>query len=75
MSINPRAYRHKIIVEQLDPNAHAARSGLAVGDVITQIGKTPVGSLSDLTRAFRSKQREVVLRIQRNQSSAFIVLR
>lgn len=73
---HPQAGRAQgIVVEQVDARSLAARSGLAAGDIISQIGRTPIGSLADARAAATPRSRELVLRIQRDGRSAFIVLR
>ena len=73
---HPQAGRAQgVIVEQVAPRSRAAQAGLAAGDIISQIGRAPVGSLADARKAAASRTHELVLRIQRDQRSAFIVLR
>ena len=64
-----------LVVEQVTTGSRAAMAGLRSGDIITQIGRTPTGSVDDAKRAATDAQGELVLRIQRDQRSAFVVLR
>lgn len=64
-----------VIVEQVASGSRAAMAGLRSGDIITQIGRTPIGSTSDAKAAATDAPGELVLRVQRDQRSAFVVLR
>ncbi|MBB5222057.1 serine protease Do [Amaricoccus macauensis] len=62
-----------VVITSLDGTGHAANAGLAVGDVILQIGSTEVRSPSDVDRAIAdSKSDAVLLQIERRGAKIFV---
>jgi S1-C subfamily serine protease len=64
-----------VVVSEVDPRSPAARSGLRQGDVITTVDRKPVGSMSDLRGVDLGKADHVLLRVWRQGSFTFVVLR
>ena len=56
----------------------AARTGLRAGDVILRIGREPVDSVGEVTRAVRDAAREerdsVVMLVRRNGNERFVAV-
>lgn len=69
---------HGVVITQVTPNSVAAREGLAAGDVILQLGGTPVAHLHDFLAqiaALRSeKQSQVLLLVQGTDETQWISL-
>ncbi len=65
---------HGVVISDLDPNSPAAESGLQPGDVIQSINRQPVGSLADFNRLAAGAKGEVLLRVNRQGTSAFVVI-
>jgi serine protease Do len=63
-----------VVISNLDPNSPAARAGLQPGDVIQSINRQPVESASDFNRWAAQARGEILLRVNRQGSSAFVVL-
>ena len=55
------------IIQAVQPGSPAEEAGLEAGDVIHQVGRTPVTNAQDLTTAIRAvqKEQEVVLKVER----------
>ncbi|HID30221.1 MAG TPA: PDZ domain-containing protein, partial [Desulfobacterales bacterium] len=55
----------KIVVSAVSPDAPAARAGIEVGDILLEVGGTPIKKLEDVSRAtkpFLGREVEVVLK-------------
>lgn len=64
-----------VLVTNLAPNSPAAYSGLRPGDVILSANKIRVYDIKSLQRALKRNSSSVLLQINRNGSSLFIVIR
>lgn len=62
-------------VANLAPNSRAAHSGLRAGDIILAANKQRVYNLESLQRALQRSAASMLLQINRNGSSLFIVIR
>lgn len=69
---------HGVVITQVIPNSVAAREGLAAGDVILQLGGTPVARVHDFLSEIASlrseKQSEVLLLVQGSDETQWISL-
>ncbi len=63
-----------VVISQLDPDSPAARLGLQPGDVIQSINREPVSSVADFNRWAAQATGEVLLRVIRQGSAAFVVI-
>jgi S1-C subfamily serine protease len=63
-----------VVISDLDPNAPAARAGLQPGDVIQSVNRQPVASMAEFSRLAAEAKGEVLLRVNRQGSSAFVVV-
>ena len=64
-----------VVVTDIDPAAPAAEAGLRPGDVIQEVNRQPVSSVSDYQKALRAAgQQPVVLSVNRQGSTAFLVV-
>ena len=64
-----------VVVAQVDPSSPAADAGLHRGDVIEEINRQPVNSVSDYQRLVRAADnQELVLSVNREGSTAFIAV-
>ena len=62
-------------VVSLQPDSRAANSGLKTGDVIIAANKQRVRNLNEFREALKLSKDSVLLRVNRNNSSLFIVIR
>jgi serine protease Do len=64
-----------VVVTDVDPAAPAADTGLHRGDVIEEINRQPVSSVSEYQRAVSQARKEaVVLSVNRQGNTAFVVV-
>ena len=64
-----------VVVAEVDPSSPAADAGLHRGDVIEEINRQPVNSVSDYQRLVRAADnQELVLSVNREGSTAFIAV-
>jgi serine protease Do len=63
-----------VVINNLDPNSPAAQAGLQPGDVIQSINRQPVDSVAAFNRWAAEARGELLLRVNRQGSSAFVVL-
>ena len=63
-----------VVISDLDPNAPAARAGLQPGDVIQSVNRQSVASLAEFSHLAAGAKGEVLLRVNRQGSSAFVVV-
>ncbi|MDH5353610.1 MAG: DegQ family serine endoprotease [Gammaproteobacteria bacterium] len=66
---------HGVLVARVIANSVAAYSGLRQGDIIVAANKRPVSNLSDLQQALSLSKSSVLLQVNRNDGSLFIVIR
>jgi serine protease Do len=63
-----------VVIADLDPNCPAAQAGLQSGDVIESINRQPVRSVGDFNRLAAEAKGEVLLRVNRQGVSQFVVI-
>ena len=63
-----------VVISDLDPNAPAGQAGLQPGDVVQSINRRPVGTVEDFTEMAAQAKGEVLLRVNRQGRSAFVVI-
>jgi serine protease Do len=63
-----------VAISELDPSSPAAQGGLQRGDVIQEVNRHPVRSAADFERLAAEAKGEVLLRIVRQGSGAFVVI-
>ena len=65
-----------VIISAIQPDGPAAEAGLARGDVIHRVGRTPVTNRQDLMTAISSLRgaKEIVVQIERDGQLAFIAV-
>jgi serine protease Do/serine protease DegQ len=64
-----------VLVARMSPTSPAAFSGLRPGDIIVSANKKPVTDLASLKRALEGEPSSILLRINREGGSLFIVIR
>jgi serine protease Do len=65
---------HGVVITDLDPDSPAAQTGLQRGDVIESINRQPVSSTSDFNRLAAGAKGDVLLRVNRQGNSAYVVI-
>jgi serine protease Do len=63
-----------VVISDLDPNSPAAQAGLQPGDVIQSINRQPFDDVAGFNRLAAQAKGEVLLRVNRQGSSAFVVI-
>lgn len=63
------------LVESVDRNSAAARSGLRPGDVVTSVNQQPISSTAELQTLAAQAERGLLLNLRRGDSSLFLLLR
>ena len=63
-----------VVISEVDPNSPAAQSQLQQGDVIESINRQPVRNVSDFNRLASGIKGQVLLRINRQGSGAYVVI-
>lgn len=65
-----------VVVKSIAPNSRAADGGLMEGDVIVEIGETPVATIDDAQRATEKVTgHRVLLRVWRQGATVFLAIR
>ncbi len=63
-----------VVIANIDPNSAAAQAGLQQGDVIESIDRHPVHNVNDFSRLVGQVKGQVLLRINRQGSGAYVVV-
>ncbi len=63
-----------VVVQSVERGSRAQRSGLREGDVILSVNKHPVGSLAEMGKVIKGKQRALLLNLQRGNTALFMLL-
>jgi len=65
-----------VVVTEVRPDSPAAMAGLAPGDVIREVNRTPVRDLDDVDRGLQrgTDPKTVLLRVEREGSQRYVVL-
>jgi serine protease Do len=65
-----------VVVTEVKPDSPAAQAGLAVGDVIREVNRTPVQGLQDVETGLARRQDagQVLLRVEREGSQRYVVV-
>jgi serine protease Do len=63
-----------VVISDLDQNAPAAQAGLQPGDVIQSVNRQPVASVEEFNHLATGAKGEVLLRVNRQGQSAFVVI-
>jgi serine protease Do/serine protease DegQ len=64
-----------LIIAKIAPNAPAAQSGLEPGDVIVSANRQLVDSVKQLEQAISRDSQKILLQINRDGGSFFVVIR
>ena len=65
---------HGVVISDLDPDSPAAQTGLQPGDVIQSIERQPVNSVADFNRLAAQAKGKVLLRVDRQGYSQWVVV-
>jgi serine protease Do len=65
-----------VVVTEVKPDSPAAQAGLAAGDVIREVNRTPVQGLQDVEAGLARRQgaAQVLLRVERDGAQRYIVI-
>lgn len=65
-----------VVITDVDPNSQAAAAGLQQGDIIVQVNRKPVNSVSEFNTAVRagSSSDATLLLVKRGQGTQFVVV-
>jgi serine protease Do len=63
-----------VVVTEIDPGSHAARSGLQRGDLIEEVNHHAVKNTSEFERAIRGSKDETLLLVNRRGSTLFVAV-
>jgi serine protease Do len=65
-----------VVVTEVKPDSPAAQAGLAPGDVIREVNRTPVQGLEDVERGLArgDDPAQVLLRVERDGSQRYVVV-
>lgn len=65
-----------VVITSVDPQSPAAEAGLRQGDVILEVNRKPIGSLSDFEKAVGgNKDKNLLFLIRRGESDLFLALK
>ena len=65
-----------VVVTEVRPDSPAAQAGLAAGDVIREVNRTPVQGIQDVEKGLARRQDagQVLLRVERDGSQRYVVV-
>jgi serine protease Do len=64
-----------IVVTDVKPESPAEQAGIAEGDIIREVNRTPVGRMEDLEKAMsRDGGKQILLRVERQGSERYVVI-
>jgi len=63
------------IVAGVEPGSSAERAGLHLGDVVTGVNRTPVGSAAEFAKVLRQQEGRIALNVQRGDSQTYLLVR
>jgi len=65
-----------VVITDIDPNSQASAAGLQQGDIIEQVNRKPVNSVSEFNTAVRAgaSSQSTLLLVRRGQGSQFVVV-
>jgi len=63
-----------VVVTRVDPDGAASEAGLQRGDVIVEIDRKPVKSVSDFEKLARAGSKQVLMRVQRGGNAIYIAM-
>ena len=65
-----------VVVTEVKPDSPAAQAGLAAGDVIREVNRTPVQGIQDVEKGLARRQDagQVLLRVERDGSQRYVVV-
>jgi serine protease Do len=72
--LNLPATTSGVVVTNVNPDSAAAQAGLQEGDVIQEVNRQPVRSISDYQRAMNSSSGATLLLVDRNGTTVFIAV-
>lgn len=72
---NATANTKGVLVSAVEPNSLAARYGLKKGDIITGLNRSKISSLGDLRKALEQKPSVLALKILRDKTSLYLVIK
>jgi serine protease Do len=64
-----------VVISRLDPQSAAAKAGLRPGDVILELNRAPVDSLSKFRELYEKASGDVLLLVHRRGSTVYLVVR
>lgn len=74
-SVKPRGGKDGIYVSQVERGSKAYRAGLRKGDIIRQVDRTDVASISDFEEALEDKDGPMALTVEKNGNTQFLAVR
>jgi serine protease Do len=74
LGLSPDAQKG-VVVTDLEPRSAAARAGLRPGDVVLELNRVPVESLTKFKELYGKASGDVLLLVQRHGASVFLVVR
>ena len=63
-----------VMISELDKDSTIWASGLRIGDIISSVNKIPVGSVADFVSLVQTQNEQILLKVHRNGSSAYVLV-
>ena len=63
-----------VMISELDKASTIWASGLRTGDIISSVNKIPVGSVADFVSLVQTQNEQILLKVHRNGSSAYVLV-
>ena len=63
-----------VVITQVQPDSPAGEAGLRQGDVIQEVNRQPVKSASDFRNAVAQSNKPVLMLVQREDNSMYVVI-
>ena len=63
-----------VMISKLDKDSTVWASGLRKGDIISSVNKIPVGSVADFISLVQTQKGQILLKVHRNGSSAYVLV-
>jgi serine protease Do len=70
----PSEVRQGVVIDEVAPDSRAAMEGLRSGDVIMEINRSPIDSVSKFNQTYRAARGKVLILVYREGATLYMLL-